>query len=182
MGDAMNYLMWSTAVLTVWAALGPLLGVRYGQHLAHRYQRERWIADSKKKEFKELFGVLDGVFAFYVRERLMPSDKKAPQSEYLDLNHKATWCIRDRLFIVKEMEEHKVLDRWRTLMNEFLANEEFHTFKTKFNKLREDLMDAATKDIKSYTAEPLNEEIEKADSLNRADFAAHPPFSENARS
>lgn len=145
----MDYFVWSTGILTVWAALGPLLGVRYGQELAHRYQRERWIADSKKKEFKELLGVLDSVVAFHLREGLISKEKKAPQSEYLDMNHKAMWCIRDRLFIAKEMEEHKILERWRELMNNFLTRGESSRFTTPFNDLRADIMAMATKDIQS---------------------------------
>jgi hypothetical protein len=146
-GRQMNYFMWSTIILTVWAASGPLVGVRYGQELARRNQKIQWIADSKKKEFKELLGVLDVVFAFHVREGQMSKADKASQSEYFDMSHKAMWCIRDRLFIAKEMEENKILERWRVLMNDFLAVGEFRNFKDRFNELRTDLLKMATKDI-----------------------------------
>jgi len=29
----MNFFMWSTIILGIWAALGPLVGVRYGNEL-----------------------------------------------------------------------------------------------------------------------------------------------------
>lgn len=143
----MDVFVWSTVILAIWGAIGPILGVRYGQDLSHRYQRQRWIADSKKKEFKELLGTLDSVIAFYARENVVPKEKKAEQSEYLDTNHKAMWCIRDRLFIASEMKEHNVLERWRNLLNTFLAGGEFGTFTRGFNELREELVSMATKDI-----------------------------------
>jgi hypothetical protein len=144
----MDYFVWSTGILTVWAALGPLVGVGYGQELARRNQKAQWVADSRKKEFRELLNVLDGVFAFYVRENVVKKEEKASQKEYLDLNHKAMWCIRDRLFIADDMERLNVLERWRGMMNGFLAGGEFGIFSTGYNKLREEIMKVAREDTK----------------------------------
>ncbi len=41
--------VWSTIILAVWGAVGPLVGVRYGQKLAKRWQREQWIRENRKE-------------------------------------------------------------------------------------------------------------------------------------
>jgi hypothetical protein len=140
--------MWATTILGIWAAVGPLVGVRYGQELARRNQKIQWVADSRKKEFKELLGALDSVFAFHIREGVVAKTDKASQKEYLDMNHKASWCIRDRIFITDEIEELKVLERWRAMMNAYLAGGEFGSFSIKYNELRAEILAIAKEDIR----------------------------------
>jgi hypothetical protein len=40
--------------LAIWVAVGPLVGVRYGQELAKRWQREQWIRENRNEECREL--------------------------------------------------------------------------------------------------------------------------------
>jgi len=42
----------------VWAAVGPLVGVWIGAVLAKRWQREQWIADNKRAEYRKLLTTL----------------------------------------------------------------------------------------------------------------------------
>jgi len=58
----MDGFVWSTIILGVWAAIGPLVGVRYGHDLAKRWQKEHWISDNKKQEYRELLGILTASF------------------------------------------------------------------------------------------------------------------------
>lgn len=46
------------AVGTVWLAVGPLIGVVVGALLTRRIQRQQWVADSRKQEYRELMTAL----------------------------------------------------------------------------------------------------------------------------
>jgi len=43
----MDFFVGSTIVLGVWAAVGPLVGVRYGDELSQRAKRRQWLADER---------------------------------------------------------------------------------------------------------------------------------------
>ncbi|MFL6312589.1 MAG: hypothetical protein ACJ71W_10820 [Terriglobales bacterium] len=75
----------------VWAAVGPLIGVRYGQELARRNQKTQWAADSKKKEFKELLSVLDIAVAAYVKH--VHIENKSPD-DFWALNEAGNDALR----------------------------------------------------------------------------------------
>src|SRR5579863_81565 len=63
----MDFFMWSTIVLAVWAAVGPLVGVRYGQELAKRWQNEHWIKDNARQECRELISTMADTFSVYLK-------------------------------------------------------------------------------------------------------------------
>jgi hypothetical protein len=144
----MDHFMATIKFGAIWAALGPLVGVGVGQYLTHHFQKERWSADSKKKEYKELLGVLDSVFAFYTREGVLQKIEKAEHTEYIDKNLAALWCIRDRIFIADEIDETNVLERWTTMINEFLVLPDSIGFTLKYNELRAEILALAKKDIR----------------------------------
>src|SRR5713226_4251307 len=49
-------------VMTIWAAVGPLLGVALGSYLSTRTQRRHWVMDNKKQEYRELLTIRDRIF------------------------------------------------------------------------------------------------------------------------
>ena len=60
----------ATIILTVWAALGPLVGVRYGNELARRSARMQWLADARTKEWRGLLTVLTTSMAIIVQSNI----------------------------------------------------------------------------------------------------------------
>jgi hypothetical protein len=66
-GKCDGFFVLSTIILGVWAPLGPLVGIRYGHELSKRLQREHWLRDNEKQEYREVLRVLTSSFATIVR-------------------------------------------------------------------------------------------------------------------
>jgi hypothetical protein len=114
MGDIF---VWSTILLSIWAAIGPLVGVRYGQDLAKRNQRAQWVIDSKKEEFKELLRAMGDCFASYVHYYYAPGDtKENSQTNLNEADKKVLLSVDGSLFIRKELESSKISERFVALL------------------------------------------------------------------
>jgi hypothetical protein len=98
-----------TLFLTLWAAIGPMVGIVVGHLLTRSWQREQWILDSRKEEFRELLSTLTMTYSLLV-QRICTTESTA----------KASAVIRDRLYIAVEVEELKILERWKRI--ESLSN------------------------------------------------------------
>jgi hypothetical protein len=99
--------------LSVWAAVGPLVGVLLGAYLATRAQKQHWILDSKKEEYRELLSTLTQSFNVLLDYHAPmvghgPDEQRAEHAERL----KALAAIGDRLFISDEVKRIDVLNRW----------------------------------------------------------------------
>jgi hypothetical protein len=55
-----------------WSVVGPLFGVLLGALLTGRNQRVKWIADSKKEEYRELLTTLVAIF-MKLEGQILPS-------------------------------------------------------------------------------------------------------------
>ena len=91
--------------LSLWAAVGPLVGVLLGGYLAIRAQKKHWILDSKKEEYRELISTLTQTLnvlldfhAFMVAQG--PEEQRAAHIAKM----KALAVIGDRLFISDEVK------------------------------------------------------------------------------
>src|SRR6516165_10127003 len=63
-------LNWGTAwrvMQGVWAVVGPLVGVWVGAYLTGRRQKQEWVADNKKEEYRELVKAITGCLSAYVQ-------------------------------------------------------------------------------------------------------------------
>jgi hypothetical protein len=111
----MNYFVVSTAVLTGWAALGPLLGVRYGQELSRRFQRAQWVSDNKKQEYKDLISVMqagaEGWVKYHGRGKSTDDYNVA-----LELDRNVMLTIQLGIFIGEELNKNSVLERWKAFV------------------------------------------------------------------
>lgn len=107
-------------VRNAWAAIGPLVGILLGARLARRSQRDQWIADNRKSEYRELLTALTKAFTGIVQLRapgvaLGPQEQKALS----DLEAQSFVAIRDRIFIAKEIENLKLLARWSQALRQY---------------------------------------------------------------
>lgn len=66
---------WLTVFLAIWAALGPFAGVLIGAYLTRRSQREQWVADNKRQEFKSLLRAMTRLNSQVVKLGRMPSEE-----------------------------------------------------------------------------------------------------------
>jgi hypothetical protein len=136
-GDMIDPFVLSTIILGVWAAIGPLVGVRYGNDLSTRAQKEHWIADNKKQEYRELIEALAAHFEpvdlnYGPRGTL----RSGPEARMRD-------TFRNRLFIARDLEKLRACERWEKAVRERDDGGDSATFKQEFLKLTEDLRDAA---------------------------------------
>jgi len=103
--------VWSTIILAIWAAIGPLVGVRYGQELAKRWQKQHWISENRKEECKGLLNLMaDDYHAnnFANSSRASSEDHARSKQATLNLSNGFMSCI----FLAKEVERLKLQDRF----------------------------------------------------------------------
>jgi hypothetical protein len=138
----MDYFVWSTGILTAWAALGPLLGVRYGQELARQWQRQHWINDNARQECRELISVMADTFSVllkYYTPSIIGSGTKVfgPHDERdkreLEQAQKTSVEIFYRhLFIANQLNALKVRNRWMAAIDDFEKSKDASKFADEF--------------------------------------------------
>src|SRR6267154_1581721 len=121
--------MGTAAVTLVGTLLSVLVGFA-GNFLIQRqlksWQRQQWILDSKKAEWKELIGTLcqsarsmlkDLPFAAYEIE---PSGKRMTEmlNLWVDEDSEAEKTIQDRIFIADRAQREDILNRWQKVVSE----------------------------------------------------------------
>jgi hypothetical protein len=97
----MDYFVWATIFLTVWAAIGPLVGIRYGQELAKRWQREHWIAEHKRREFGEILSAFLDVGNFLS----LHYSKPILQGPHIEIADRLSTTVSSRMFISDFIKE-----------------------------------------------------------------------------
>jgi hypothetical protein len=133
----MDVLVGSTIILGIWAAVGPLVGIRYGQELAKRWQKEHWIAQNRKQEFQEVLEAIASHFdpvnsGFGSRGTLRaPAEMRVRE------------VFRTRIFIIEEMKALKVQERWEQAVGSRDKGCPREEFRARFEKLCDDLRSAA---------------------------------------
>jgi hypothetical protein len=100
--------------LTIWSALGPLIGVFLGAYIPQRWHRKQWLLDNKKEEYRELLDSLSAA-RFHLMTKVpldpetgIPSERHRPS----DAEKHAYRVMRDRIFIAQEIEEQKIAEQW----------------------------------------------------------------------
>ena len=135
----MDFFMWSTIVLAVWAALGPLVGVRYGQELAKRWQKEQWIKENARQECRELITVMADTFSVYLK-CFGPSNIPGPPSsgEILEQERALKDSLEifySRLFISDQLLKLKIRDRWIAALSGYEKSKDAKKFTNDYGTL-----------------------------------------------
>jgi hypothetical protein len=134
MGDIF---LWSTIILAIWGAVGPLVGVRYGQELAKKWQRQQWISENRKQECRELLNLMA---ANYFAKNVARGRQARPEDHALDrdVTFKLANAFRSCIFVAKEIEALKVRERWSQFAarTEVASEERLKTFNELFAEIR----------------------------------------------
>lgn len=72
----MDMFVASTIILATWGALGPLVGVRYGQTLARRWQKEHFVREGKRQEYREVLRALSTALAPIIQSEMERGDNE----------------------------------------------------------------------------------------------------------
>ncbi len=115
-----------TLFLALWAALGPLIGILIGHTLTRSWQREQWLLDCRKEEFRELVSALTtATVEFLVFHTSRGTKTPQPMGVWLDAQKTAYRVVRDRIFIADEVESIKLADRYIRLAHDMREFESF---------------------------------------------------------
>ena len=143
----MDFFVVSTIVLGVWAAVGPLVGVRYGDELSQRSNRRQWLADERTKEWRELLGILTTSMTTIIQCRQGERTVEMRQED-LRASVAAGEVLSNRLFIAKEVRRRQLLDRWREAVAAFEKDGDAEAFGTNFGRdIRFQIEEGARDDI-----------------------------------
>jgi hypothetical protein len=132
-GGEMDFFVGSTIVLAVWAAIGPLVGVRYGNELSQRSTRRQWLADERTKEWRELLSTLTTSMTTIIRCRQGDRTVEMMKEDLL-ASVSAGEVLSNRLFIAKEVRRRQPLDSWREALKSFEMDGDPAAFGTKFGR------------------------------------------------
>lgn len=140
---------WETLTKTVgaiWAALGPLVGVCIGAYLAKRWQRDQWIADNKRSEYRKLLTTLAKTFTSILELHtsgvaLGPKEQRA----LFNLEVRASAVMLDRIFIADEIKELDLIKRWNQALRGYDNSLDGDAFGIAFGLIAKDVRKAASK-------------------------------------
>lgn len=103
-----------TIFLSVWAAIGPLIGILIGQFIARSFQRRQWILDCRKAEFRELISALSDtiVHLMMFTPVLEAGHGEKEFAEFLASEKVAMRVLSDRIYIARDIKELNTTDRF----------------------------------------------------------------------
>ena len=144
--------VWATIILGIWGALGPLVGVRYGNLLASRAQKSHWTYDNAKQECRELITVMSNTYSvflkFYAPSSVPglygPHDEREMREQ--EQAHKDSLEIFYRmLFISDELLKLKTRDRWISALSIYEKDKDASKFSREFGTLIREVRQIAQK-------------------------------------
>ena len=145
--------------LSVWGALGPLVGVVLGGLLTMWLQRRQWQINNKKEEYRELISTLTRSFNV-ILDAHTPMVAHGPEEQRAahEAEIRALVVIRDRLFINDEVRQINLLDRWRDAVHDISTHGHSTAFARKVGELLTDIVTSAKRSINGQVS---NQEGEK---------------------
>jgi len=144
-----NWIVVRSTVSSVWAAVGPLIGVLVGGWLTSRNQRRHWLADNKKQEYRELLTSIAGagskLLVFYGRDPIVASGEELFRVG--ETARESVDVIYNRLFIVDEIRKLNVLKRWEDGFSALRDDRDVNAFGKAMDSLMDDIRNAALKEF-----------------------------------
>lgn len=137
-----------TTFLSIWAAVGPLIGVLLGGYLTMRVQRNHWKLDNKKEEYRELIGTLTQSFNVIMDFHAPmvghgPEEQRAAHGAHL----KALAVLGDRLFIADEIKRLDLRNRWNKVAHEIEAGGHSQAFARGVVEIMDDITASAKQTV-----------------------------------
>jgi hypothetical protein len=144
----MDFFLWSTVILSIWGAVGPLVGIIIGHRITKAWQREQWIVENKKQEYRELLSTLSKSFSVYARYYTGGAAHGPEAQERLErAEAEVLETINDRIFIAAEIREHDILKRWVAAVQDFERDRNSHQFAQRFGEICKTILDSAQAEI-----------------------------------
>ena len=101
-----------TAVLAIWGAIGPMIGIIVGHFLTRSWQQKQWMLDQRNEEWRELLTALStslrASLKIYPARALSPEE----QREIVEAQAECFRVIRDRVFTAADVKALNLENRW----------------------------------------------------------------------
>ena len=97
--------LWVTIFLTLWAAVGPLVGILIGHYLVRSWQRRQWLADNQKEEYRRVLAGLNRLNMALVEQYC---NGNVDAQEIKQAMEESTIALNTSLFITDFLEGSKV--------------------------------------------------------------------------
>ena len=143
MADTFNFIK-STAV--VWGPFASgLIAAFIAAFIVHLLtqsrEREKWILDCKKQEFKELMSALAESYIWSIRMNVF-SDADM-QKSYAEANANALRVMRDRLYITTDLPLEDFVTKW----NNTFSGMQPRVIRNEYEEIRTAIIDAANNSV-----------------------------------
>jgi len=144
----MDFFVWSTIVLTVWSALGPLVGILIGHRISKAWQKQQWVLENKKEEYREVIAALSSalgpIIACVAPGLLVGPEQLSARHTLENLSYET---LGSRIFIAAELNNIRAYDRWADLIADFEKHKDDKAFALGFRRLAEDIRAAALRSL-----------------------------------
>ncbi|MFI5116333.1 MAG: hypothetical protein ACHP8B_06495 [Terriglobales bacterium] len=135
---------WLTLSFAAWAAIGPLIGLLVGHMLTRSWQRQQWLMDNKKQEYRELLSAISHTIVALINSQAFDNNNpNALKVELMNLSKDVYRIFGDRIFIADDMARTQLRERWMGAINEFLRNCNVETFALRVYEIKETLVKLA---------------------------------------
>ncbi|HEV2484887.1 MAG TPA: hypothetical protein VGT08_05090 [Terracidiphilus sp.] len=129
---------------------GTLAGIVVGHFLTRSWQREQWLLDCRKQEFKEVASAISHFsieHLSYVTSQgtVLAQSKQA----YVDSMKAVSCVLTDRIFIASDLDSARIPSRFLAIMEKFIdAGEKFDDPADQMSDLMKEVVELAKKDSK----------------------------------
>jgi hypothetical protein len=134
-----------TLIVAAVGIAGTLGGTAIGQRMARSWQREQWLLDCRKEEFRELITVISDTLAATLEAVSGKIPSRTNPDELGELYSKSLRAMNDRIFIAKDIKRLGVRTEWLELTTGYAKDSDTIQFIARIDKLLVALVEVATK-------------------------------------
>jgi hypothetical protein len=133
-----------------WAIISGFIGALGVHLLTQSREREKWILDCKKQEFKELMSALTESYVWTIRLR-GPSDEEM-QKSHAEARANALRVFRDRLYISDDLPLEPFATQWDHTSTLYM---DLRIVRRDYEEIRTAIISAANKAVPKTTMQRL---------------------------
>jgi hypothetical protein len=133
----------------------------FGVHLLTQSRdREKWILDCKKQEYRELLSALSEsyskvLFLIAIEVIGIPSIDPDDMNTLRAAQDKATRTFRDRIYVVKDLDLIQLSNRWIMAMQHYERRSEAQRLHDEYGAIRDEILAAANRAVPKTTLQRL---------------------------
>jgi hypothetical protein len=135
----------SDLISSTWPAVGPLVGVLIGGWISVRNQRQHWILDNKRAEYRKLMSTLTRSYTALVAAYSAGSMSGKTERQCWQYRLQAQNVIKDRIFIAKEVSEMGISKKWTLAVSQLDRERNYQALMAAFPEISAAIQKSAEK-------------------------------------